>query len=514
MQMKYKEKPENRFNLQTQLRTNTKTRYHILTSEEVEKEIIKDAVKDVPGLFSKLGAKRRLRSILSIMGEVSKENASYIMGLHTREGFSFDLIEAVISKVTSFAEPELKLSCGEILSVKAADIMALFQIIQAGRCNKTAIVDVYDFLPKKAVQRASYWVQNMAGALALPGPPPPPVGADDPPMKGMESILKDSIAQSIDLPKLEYDLAFKLLRICIFLSGGYMFKIDTLKMTAIWTLMLDEMEQISSMPDNFLEYGGIFMALWVSLGVHMVKEDVSSTISSTVQLLSVKSPEVAKKAFYALYEKFGGDSMNAKKYVAWNKTISVLIEKDNIDMPSAMRMMSTFTMGRTFIRILTDQSKFRLFLNDLSPVPGPRTINNLLSLYRSESVYKAKTDKLLNSINGVVKDDVTEESVQKALTAYFELLKLKIAYLPNYDYGKNGEISDPLSARLDDDLIDLISRYAFSRKSVTAHTTKQWEEFKDLLRRRIINNVGNSFFDYFGQPAIPVHKEPYDITYL
>lgn len=147
-----------------------------------------------------------------------------------------------------------------------------------------------------------------------------------------------------------------------------------------------------------------------------------------------------------------------------------------------MRILSTFTVGRSFFRVHTGRISLGEFLGELSPVPGMGAIHDLLSLFRQESEYYRRTDAVLTRLNALVGDGVREGNLVYAEKCYHDLLTLKRAFTPAADLGEEAK------APVDDALVETVSVHAFSRVDRGPAGRAMREAFKRVLRQRILQS--------------------------
>lgn len=497
---------------------------HGLLLRQAGRAQTKVTLSNSEGFFTKLAGKikthfkekkaarvreEELHTAVTQLGAVTAPKVCFVEELHSHTGLSLPQIGETIKKLLSL-DAELKLSVDEILSMEAADFSALFNFMNMERIQSMEVDEIYDALPASAASQVNIWLEKMRGTIT---PPPPPAAGAAAEAKSIESILQEYVRDSVVIlaPK-EMILSFKMFKISLYFAGGRVFPVDEILMTVFWSKMQAEMREVAPAPENLLKEGFVFMSSLLSMESHILKEGISSAAGKVMKLITEVPSDSTKECFFSFYEAFGGNAMNAKKYLGWHNTVGVLIENEKVDMPAAMRMMSTFTMGKSFARILLNQVSFKKFLKELSPVPSARTINDLLVLFRSTAEYKSRTEEVLKSVDGIVKGEFASSDIEKAFIAYRDFLKLKVAFLPDYGYGQRGEIYDPDEVHVDDELIDLITNYAFSKKTRTPETIKQWSSFKAELRHFIGKTVDKAYFEYFGQPSIPPKQRPYGLT--
>lgn len=444
---------------------------------------------------------------LLLLGQETKEKIVFIKTLHEKSGLSIDgdICDALKDILSN------DLSVDEIMELEMDDAVAIFKMWKMGRLQSTSVSEIYSELPKEIVSRADVWVTTIMSAIKRPPLELVLATSGISGATNLEDVLRFYTAFSAEKVLTEsidkkIKIAYNLFRIVIRLGGGYAFPISTLEMTAIWALMLDDMVVITPLPNSNLNKGAVFLSLWISMAAHMVVAGLNSAFGELLNAASERASRKVKTLFYSFYELLGGDSMNAKKYLAWNKTAGVLIEKESLDMKGATRMMTTFTMGKSFIRSLTCQMSIQEFLQGIVIVPGKRTIHDLLTLYRLPEKYAIRTDRIYMNIDGLLKDKISENDMKITADCYCELLKLKLAYIPHYNYGKDGLILEPQDAFIDPEIIDKISIKVFSNKKKNTYNWIRRLIYKKDLQLLLLQSPNKKYLEYFGEPSKNRHK--------
>lgn len=440
--------------------------------------------------------KELLRPALCLLGAESKEKIVFLKTLHEKTGLQIKDIALAIEELL-----KNEFSVEQLLRLEMDDAIAIFKMWKVGKINSLSAYDIYNQLPEEVRSRADVWLKKITLTIACPTCS----GATT-----LEEILRFYTAFSAEefiKETIDSDLkhAYRLFKIIIRLGGGYTLPLSTLQMTAVWALMLKEMRSITQPQDSALKNGAVFLSLWISLVAHMATEGVESIYGKLLNAASSKSDNV-KDLFYSFYKALGGDTMNAKKYLAWNKTAGVLIEKEALDISGATRMLTTFTTGMCFIRCLTFQMNLKDFLQSLSPIPGKRTIHDILTLFRMPEKYARRCDMIYKELDGLVKGKPNESDLITAGICYFELLKLKLAYAPDMNYGKNGVIIDPEGSGIDTELIDNVVERAFMYTNRNLFTRLRRWGFKKDLKVSILQSPNKKYIDYFGEPKLSKKK--------
>lgn len=441
--------------------------------------------------------KELLRPALRLLGEESKEKIVFLKTLHEKTGLQIKDIALAIEELL-----KNELSVEQLLRLEIDDAIAIFKMWKVGKITSLSAYDIYNTLPKEVKSRADVWLEKITLTITCPAGS----GATT-----LEEILRfytafsaeEFIKESIDS---DIKHAYRLFKIIIRLGGGYALPLSTLQMTAVWALMLKEMRSITPPQDSALKNGAVFLALWISLVAHMAIEGVESIYGKLLNVASSKVSEDVKDLFFSFHKALGGDTMNAKKYLAWNKTAGVLIEKETLDMSGATRMLTTYTIGKCFIRCLTAQMNIKGFLQGLSPIPGKRTIHDVLTLFRLPEKYSMRCEMVYKELDGLVKGKPSESDLITAGNCYFELLKLKLAYAPEVNYGKNGVIIDPEGSGIDTELIDNVVERAFMYTNRNLFTRLRRWGFKKELKISILQSPNKKYIDYFGEPKLSKKK--------
>lgn len=424
---------------------------------------------------------------LTILGVETKEKITFLKQLHVLSGLSiFDIAEGLKCILETEINVEYLLKCS------IDDVVVLLKIWKIGRLSGTTDV-IYNTIQDVVADRADIWLEKITAAAAAAGAPP----AED--ATTLEEVLRMYVSWVSDdfYVTIKNEPTFKLLRIVIKLTGGVFLPIETLKMTAVWCVMQNEMQRITPRTEPLIKRGVAYLAMCISMASHVCTEGISSIYGQMITLLSENVPSETKDSFYSFLKRF---EVPVKKYLAWNKTVGVLIEKESLNMVGAMRMMTTFKMGRTFIRGLTGNIKLGEYLKDLDPIPHKRTIHDVLSLFRIPSIYNRRVELITGRLDGLVQEKVTDSDIEFAAMCYYELLKLKLAYIPYMDYGKNGGFIDPCDAMVDLSLIDTIATHAFSRINGGLFNGIKRRRFKAHLKERILNSPDQKYLEYFGEP--------------
>lgn len=424
---------------------------------------------------------------LAILGDETKEKITFLKQLHILSELSMlDIAKGLKCILETEINVEYLLNC----SVK--DVVVLLKIWNKGQIYGTT-EDIYNSIQDIVADRADIWLEKITAAAAAAGAPP----AED--ATTLEEVLRTYVSWVSDdfYVTIKNEPTFKLLRSVIKLTGGAFLPIETLKMTAVWCLMQYEMQKITPRIEPLIKRGAAYLAMCISMASHICTEGISSKYGQLITILSENIPAKIKEAFYSFFKRLG---VSAKKYLAWNKTVGVLIEKESLNMVGAMRMMTTFKMGRTFIRCLTENIKLGEYLKDLNPIPRKRTIHDVLTLFRIPSIYNRRVELITNRLDGLVQEKLTDSDIEFAAMCYYELLKLKLAYIPYADYGKDGGIIDPCDAMVDLSLIDTIAIHSFSKINRGLLNGLKRRKFKSLLQERILNSPDQKYIEYFGEP--------------
>lgn len=424
---------------------------------------------------------------LMILGDETKEKIVFLKQLHSLSGMS---IVDIVEGLKCILATEMKIE--ELLKCSMEDAVVLLKIWKLGRLSGTTDV-IYNTIQDVVAERADIWYNKITAAVAAASTPAS--GATT-----LEEVLRTYVSWVSDdfYLTIKNEPIFKLYRTVIKLTGGVFLPIETLKMTAVWCLMRYDMQNITPITGPLIKRGTAHLAMCISMASHICTEGISSDYGQMITILSDNIPSKTKEAFYSFFERIG--VLSVKKYLAWNKTVGVLIEKESLNMVGAMRMMTTFKMGRTFIRALTGNIKLGEYLKDLDPLPQKRTIHDVLTLFRIPSIYNRRVELITNRLDGLVQGKVTDSDIEFAAMCYYELLKLKLAYIPYMDYGKNGGLIDPCDAMVDLSLIDTIATHAFSRINGGLLNGLKRRRFKVHLKERILNSPDQKYIEYFGEP--------------
>lgn len=431
---------------------------------------------------------------LRLLGQETSEKIFFLKTLQAHIGWEIDKISVAITDLLKIGFSEKQL-----VELDLEDAVAIFKIWEIGAITTSSISGIYEKLPIEIVSRSDVWLSTMvlpvkshlwgnnsgSGATTL----------EDMLRFYTAFAAEDVVAEDNNN---DIDLAYNLFQNVIKLAGGYAFPLSTLKMTALWSLMLEDMMGITKLPDSFFKRGAIFLSLWISMATHMVVEDAASKFGKLLNAVSENTPDIVKDSFYSFYEKLGGDSMNAKKYLAWNKTAGVLIEKETLDMCEATRMMSTFKMGMSFIRCLNRNTGVKMFLDDISFIPDKRTIHDILTLYRLPEKYILRTNKIYANLDGMIKDQISETEIQQSAFGYFELLKLKLSYLPHLNYGQNGMIINPQNTTIDKEIINMIAIKAFANTKNNLYNWIRRLRFERKLKLYLLKTPMQKNLEYYG----------------
>lgn len=437
---------------------------------------------------------------LGLLGTETRAKIDFLKAIYGQSEFTMAQIAEGLKSILAMG-----LGVEELLLFEVPDVIALLKMWKIGPMPSSSPSVIYESIPEQVAARADVWLHAMAIAVAGA-----PAGAGEP---SLEDILRKFVSFVSKEHEIQFEKSFKLFRLVIRISGGYMFPIGTLKMAAIWGLMQGNMEACAPPSESIIKWGAGHLAMWISLASHITTEGIASTYGNVIKVLSEESSEETKNAFYSFYKFFGGNSMTAKKYLAWNKTAGVLLEDESVDMAGAMRMMTTFTVGRSFIRGLTGKFKLGEYLKDLSPIPGKRTIHDVISLFRNQEKYNDRLNSIYDRLDGLVQDAITEENIEFAAECYYELLKLKLAYVPFLGYERSGTIVDPSGALLDYTILNTITLHAFSRINKGRKYNARRKEFKNRLQEYILGNQNQKYLEYFGEPQLPKNNEPPFITF-
>lgn len=444
---------------------------------------------------------------LVILGPETKEKIVFLKTLHEKTGLEIEIICDALKDILSKG-----LSVDKLMNIDMDDAVAVFKMWKMGRLQSTSVSEIYSKLPVEIVSRTNVWVTKMMSVVKRPALKFAIANGGFSGATTLEDVLRfytalsadDVVNESMDDIKTAYELFSNVVE----LAGGYAIPISTLEMTAIWASMLDDMLMIAPLPQSNIDKGAVFLSLWISMSVHMMafNANITTAFGELLNAASEKSSEKVKTLFYSFYELLGGDSMNAKKYLAWNKTAGVLIEKENLNMSGTTRMMTTFTMGKSFIRSLTYKMSILEFLRGIVIVPGKRTIHDLLTLYRLPEKYDIRTDRIYMNIDGMLKDKISENDMKITADCYCELLKLKLAYMPDDNNGKDGVILDPQDAFVDPEIIDKISIKVFSNKKKNLYNWIRRLIYKKDLQLLLLQSPNKKYLEYFGEPSKNRHK--------
>ena len=327
----------------------------------------------------------------------------------------------------------------DLVNLTKEDYRAIFYCLSAHAIKKPS--DMYLDLPIATRKRMTYWL--MQGCISIEG-------ADYYGPDRLGAILKHyTLLSSRPLPA-KVAWGIRLAKIAIqLLTGVALPQVRTLYLASIWCRMGTEMLKHSTYYSS--ELGGAVISMLCGLIPSLVKEEIQG-----ITLLFCNDGEgnwnnlslEARKTWGKLTKNHDVDE---SRFAAWNKTLGVLIQNEKLSINGSSRMLSTYSMGTSFMRSICCKGNIHTFINGISPLPSRYSINNLIKLFRSQSDYlKRKNAIIYKELESITQSD---ERMKHIVPAYREVLKLKYAYLPGEIHSLYGTYCTTFSVKRDYSLI-------------------------------------------------------------
>lgn len=424
------------------------------------------------------------------------QSTSYLDELK-KLGLSFKDIRITIEAITQCEY----FTISDIFQISTVDFKALFKFVKLGRLSSYDATYVYGKLDDFLLNRLDYWftqiyTKDLQLAVCT-------ISRSLPTEEQYNDIIKFyTLFSHKDLPK-EVSICMRLCKLSLFILTGIVLPRNrTLHLCPIWYMMLKDMFSISYY--NALNGAGVAFGILVETIAFISKEEMLSILTFIGSIASTGWGALSSKTKSWVTHKTDliFNNASSEKYLCWNKTLSVLIDK-SVSESQACRMLSTFTFGATIKDSLKQSLSGTLFIKRLSPIPTRSSVYEIITFFRSIKEYLRRRNRTFTVADGEIKKmSKAEDRLKVSYKTYFTLLKLDIAFIPNDDSKRtSGCFIDPTNIKIDNDLIlEIAKRHYTSKSSSNIFDWVKIQKYKSLLKKVIKDNPSREYIQFFGYP--------------
>lgn len=436
--------------------------------------------------------------IIKIFG--NKEQAlSYLNELKTATNLSYSQVKQSFEALLTTKE----LTIEDIKIFKPEDIKAIFEILRLGKLESTDACYVYGHLSNFLKERIACWLSSIyTEDLCL-------TKFSGPLSTGNESILRGKILryytlQSSQPISTKCTRRMTLVKIAIFLLTGICLPSNrVLVMCPIWFMLANDLISIS-MYSNTLSSPAIVFGIMIEAIAFLSKEELQATFEFIGNSLSNIWRATPKNVKDWINHRVGIalDVKESKKFLCWNKTLSVLTNKKSLTEGQASKMLATFTFGKTVVDSLQETLSLTVIVKRISPFPTRNSIYEIISFFRGIDEYVARKEMIYKSLEKKVANisDI-KERLKLSYKAYVLLLKLEVAFIPD-DYNKriSGSFAVPDNMGVNYKILNEIVEKCYIGGNNALLNLSKRIKYKSKLKNIILNNPTSDYLDFFGTP--------------
>lgn len=433
--------------------------------------------------------------LLNTLGN-SSNVTSYFEELK-RIGLSFKEIRHVVDVISKCEY----FTITEILTITAVDFKAILHIARLGRLSATDAPYVYGRLSDFLCERLNSWLteiytSDLKLVMFMPS-------SGMPAEEQLNEILKYYTIVSQRKISAEISICLRLLKLALaILTGIVLPRNRTLQLIPIWFMMINDMFSLSYY--NKMNCAGLTFAIMIENIAFLYREEMTAVLSYIGTLSSAAWDTLPSKAQNWITHSTDMifSTQSSKKYLCWNKTLSVLINKA-ISEQQASRMLSTFTFGSTIKDSLRLSLSDSVFIKRLSPIPTRSSVYEIISFFRNAKDYiERRENAFAIADREIQKTDDPKIRIKTSYDLYFILLKLEIAYIPNNSIkGASGCFIDTTDIKINKSLIEEISKRHHPNQNnnfIKKHIGLK--SYKNALQKVIEKNPKTDYIDFFGYP--------------